>query len=177
MAKRVVRTMKKISLIACLLGSVSAMTACGPLSRDFSDSHPQMVAAPDTVSGMLADAADRSSRALEKLAAIEHARAPAVGVAPSGDAPAHLRRAVTVNWVGPVEPVTKAMAERAGYTFMPIGTPPPTPVIVSIDAENRPVIDVLRDIGLQIGMRGDIKVDSTRKTVELQYPANTGVAQ
>jgi defect-in-organelle-trafficking protein DotD len=69
------------------------------------------------------------------------------------------------------------MAERVGYNFLPVGNPPPNPIVVSIDVENRPVIDVLRDIGLQLGLRGDIKVDGQRRLVELHYPANTGVGQ
>lgn len=160
-----------ISVWACL----AILAGCGPLSRDFSNSHPQLVAQPDNVSAMLADAADRASLSLEKLAAIEHSRAPNASVSPAGNAPVELRRAVTVNWVGPVEPIAKTMAERAGYNFLPVGAPPAIPVVVSIDVENRPVIDVLRDIGLQLGMRGDIKVDSSQRIVELHYPPNTGV--
>ena len=69
------------------------------------------------------------------------------------------------------------MSERAGYNFLPVGVAPPTPVIVSIDVENRPVIDVLRDIGSQLGVRGDVKVDGGKKIVELDYPPNTGAGQ
>ncbi len=161
------------SLCVCLLST----GGCGPIHENFSDSHPQMVAAPDSVSAMLANAADRASKSLEKLAAVEHARTPGAAIAPTGNAPTELRRAVTVNWVGPVEPIAKTMAERAGYNFMPVGSPPQTPVVVSIDAENKPVIDVLRDIGVQLGMRGDVKVDSQQKVVELHYPPNTGLGQ
>lgn len=167
--------MIRMSPLLPVLASLFVLTACGAVNRDFSDAHPQMVASPDSVSAMLAEAADRASLSLEKLAAIEHSRAPNAAIAPAGNAPQELTRAVTVNWVGPVEPIAKTMAERAGYSFMPIGSPPPVPVVVSIDVENRPVIDVLRDIGLQLGVRGDVKVDSGQKIVELHYPPTTGV--
>ena len=49
------------------------------------------------------------------------------------------------------------------------------PVVVSVDVENKPVIDVLRSVGLQLGMRADIRVDAGRRTVELHYAPNTGV--
>jgi defect-in-organelle-trafficking protein DotD len=156
--------------------SVLILAGCSNINRNFSDSHPQMVAAPDTVSAKLAEAADRASLSLEKLAAVEYARTPGASLAPAGDAPAELRRAVTVNWVGPVEPLAKTMAERAGYNFIPMGSLPPTPVIVSIDVENRPLIDVLRDLGLQLGVRGDIKVDSAQRVIELHYPPDNGVS-
>ncbi len=167
--------MIRILFLLPVILSVISLAACGPINRNFSDSHPQMVAAPDSVSAMLAEAADRASLSLEKLAAVESARTPDATIAPAGNAPAELRRAVTVNWVGPVEPITKVMAERAGYSFMPIGSPPVVPVIVSLDVENRPLIDVLRNIGLQLGLRGDVKVDSGARVVELHYPPDPGV--
>jgi defect in organelle trafficking protein DotD len=167
--------MIRISPLLSVLVCVVLLTGCSAPARNFSDAHPQMVASPDSVSAMLAEAADRASLSLEKLAAVEYSRAPNASIAPAGDAPAELKRAVTVNWVGPVEPIAKTMAERAGYNFLPIGSPPPVPVVVSIDAENRPVIDVLRDIGLQLGVRGDVKVDSSQRIVELHYPPTTGV--
>ena len=135
----------------------------------------QMVATPDNVSAMLAQAADRASTALETLAAVEYHRSPSVPVAPIGDAPIQLRRAVTVNWVGPAEPITRTLAERADYNFITVGATPPIPVVISLDVENKPVIEVLRDIGLQLGQRGDIRVDGESRMIELHYPPNTGV--
>jgi defect-in-organelle-trafficking protein DotD len=125
---------------------------------------------------MLASAADRSANALETLAAVENTRTPHAAAAPVANAPPELRRAITVNWIGPVEPITKKLAERSGYSFQTIGNAPPVPVVVSIDVENRPVIDLLRDIGLQLGNRGDVKVNSDQKIVEIHYPPNTGVS-
>lgn len=154
-----------------VLGALAALCACSyqPVNK------PQIAAQPDKVSAMLADAADRASVALETLAAVEQSRSPGVAVGPIENAPPELRRAVTVNWVGPVEPVTKTMADRAGYMFQVIGNPPPVAIVVSIDVENKPVIDVLRSIGLQLGVRGDIKVDGSRRLVEIHYAPNTGV--
>ena len=57
---------------------------------------------------------------------------------------------------------------------MVLGAPPPVPPVVALDVENRPVIDILRDVGLQLGSRADIRVDSNRRMVELQYAPNTG---
>ncbi|MEO5367311.1 MAG: DotD/TraH family lipoprotein [Magnetococcus sp. WYHC-3] len=159
---------------AFLLTLVCVIAGCSTI-EEHSNNAPQIVAAPDSVSAMLADAADRASTALQTLAAIEANRTPAPDVGPVGDAPPELRRAITVNWVGPVEQISQSLAARAGYKFQTIGSTPPVPVVVSIDVENRPVIDVLRDIGLQLGQRGDVKVDSERRIVEIHYPPTTGV--
>jgi len=153
--------------------SLLVLSSCG--GGTFYDvGNAQVVAAPDKVSLMLAEAADRAAVSLETLAAVENARSNTANVTPIGDAPMELRRAVTVNRVGPVEPITKTLAQRAGYEFLTIGATPTIPPVVSIDAENSPVIDVLRDIGLQLGVRGDVKVDARNRVVEIHYSPNTG---
>lgn len=167
--------MVRFSQVLPLVCALVLVAGCESMSNVYSDGAPQMVAEPDKVSSMLADAADRASNALETLAAVEYARSPGVAVSPISDAPPELRRAITVNWVGPVEPIAKTLADRAGYGFLVIGNPPPIAIIVSIDAQNRPVIDVLRDLGLQLGMRADIRVDGASKMVEVHYAPNTGV--
>ncbi len=150
------------------------LVGCGTAKRNFTQANPQLVASPDSVSAMLADAADRASTALQTLAAVEHERTNTVVLAPVSDAPLELRRAVTVNWIGPVETITATLADRASYNFSTLGNPPPIPLIISIDAQNRPVIDVLRDVGLQLGARADIKVDSNSRVVEIHYPPTPG---
>lgn len=160
----------KVFFTGCLILGVAACSS----GRPFREDHPNLVASPDKVSMMLADAADRASVALETLAAVEQARTPEASVAPIENAPAELRRAITVNWVGPVEPIAEKLASRAGYVFQPVGTPPPVPLVVSVDAENIPVIDVLRSLGLQLGARADVKVDGQRRMVEIHYAPNTG---
>lgn len=157
-----------------LLSSSLLLVACTP-GNPASVENPQLVASPDRVSGMLAEAADKASNALQTLAAIEQSRAPAATLARTENAPAELRRAVTLNWVGPVDSITKMLADRASYTFNALGDEPPVPVVVNLDVENRPIIDVLRDIGLQLGARADIRVDSVRRAVELHYAPVTSV--
>lgn len=167
-------TRKSFLLSMSLLFLAVTLSACGTVPQHFSNKTPQIVASPDKVSSMLAEAADRASGALEKLAAVEYARTPGVAVAPIANAPRELRRAITVNWVGPVEPITKTLAERASYRFIVLGVSPAVPIVVSLDVENTPVIDVLRDIGLQMGNRADIRVDAQRRTVEVHYPPAEG---
>lgn len=168
--------MKHIAYSPLVLSLIVLLSACTPGVTKFSGDAPQLVAAPDSVSAMLADAADRASTALETLAAVEYARSPGVPVSTIDDAPIELRRSITVNWVGPVEPITKTLADRAGYNFMVIGNPPPVPTVVSIDVQNRPIVEVLRDIGLQLGLRANLRVDANRRTVEIHYAPVTGIS-
>ena len=167
--------MNRALSLCIILMAAGVVAGCSGNLESFSDARPQVVTAPDKVSAMLADAADRAATALETLSAIENARAPDVAVAPVSGAPIELRRAITLSWVGPVEPVAKMLSERAGYDFVTVGTLPPVPIIVNLDVENKPVIEVLRNLGLQLGVRADIRVDSGRRVVELHYPPTTGL--
>lgn len=158
------------------LAIAACVTLAGCAGNPVRIDNPQLAAEPDKVSAMLAQAADRSAKALENLAAIEQTRAPQVNMAPPADLPAELRRGVTVNWVGPVAQVTKMMADRASYAFHTAGDEPATPIVVTVDQENVPIFDVLRSIGLQMGNRGDISIDAATRSVTLTYaPADAGV--
>jgi len=130
---------------------------------------PQLVAQPDRVSMMLAQAADKASNALESLAAIEQKRTPSGQVPAIVGAPAELMRAITINWVGPVDQISKVLADKSSYRFVTLGAAPATPLVVSVDVTNKPVIEVLRSIGLQLGARADVYVDSAEKIVALTY--------
>ena len=58
-----------------------------------------------------------------------------------------------------------------------MGDRPPVPLTVNIDAENQPIIDILRDVGLQFGQRADVKVDGVRQMVEVHYAPVTGLGR
>ena len=151
------------------LASVLALAACGPWQERIKPSQPQMVAEPDNVTVMLADAADRAAMALETLAQVEQVRTPTAAVSTIPNAPAELRRGVTVEWTGPAEPMVEALSQKTGYTYQVFGTQPPVPLLINLKATNRPAIEVFRDIGLQLGSRANLNVDAQRRVVELYY--------
>lgn len=135
---------------------------------------PQLVSQPDKVSMMLAQAADKASNALEALAAVEQRRTPAGQVPAIVGAPPELMRAITINWVGPVDQIVKTLADKSSYRYVVLGVAPATPATVSVDVTNKPIIEVLRSIGLQLGARADVYVDSAEQIVALTYAPVTG---
>ncbi len=149
------------------------LTACADMTVRVKD--PQLVAAPDKVDAMLAQAADKAASSLETLAAVEQKRTPSASIAPVTGAPPELMRAITVNWIGPADQIINTLANRAGYKFQVLGEIPSTPVVVSIDVTNQPLIEVLRSVGLQLGARADVRVDSAAQRIELMYAPTTGV--
>lgn len=159
----------KVALVAMTLG----MTAC-ETGYPIKVHDPQVVAQPDKVSMMLAQSADKAANALEALASVEQKRTPAGQVPAIAGAPAELNRAVTINWVGPVDQIVKLLSDKASYRFVTLGSAPATPVVVNVDVTNKPVVEVLRSIGLQLGARADIYVDSAERLVALTYAPVTG---
>lgn len=155
-------TYKKFLIVA---SAVAVLGGCAnnPPGR------PQVMANPDKISALLADAADRASGALETLAAIESQKREVAASPQIANVPPELKRGITVNWIGPVGPITKKLASRASYSYKVFGTEPPTPVVVSIDAENQPLVEVLRDIGLQLGQQAELHVNAEDRVVEIRY--------
>jgi defect-in-organelle-trafficking protein DotD len=166
---------KKLSVFLGLGVMALALNACS--SPIYAAKNPQVVATPDKVSMMLADAADRSSNALQTLAAIEQQRTPAVAMAPIHNAPPELMRAITISWVGPIEPILKTLADRASYGFKIVGQAPPVASVVTLNVENKPVIEVLQNLGLQLGVRANVNVDAVNRVVELQYASQYGYGE
>lgn len=144
---------------------VLAFGACAPRNMP----KPQLVVEPENVTMRLAQAADRAATALDTLAAIEQVRTPTDLPPLAAGAPLELRRAVTVNWVGPAMPLIKQLADRASYRFVQSGNVPAIPIIVNVNVQHQPVIETLRDVGLQMGERAELRVDAEQKVVELSY--------
>jgi defect-in-organelle-trafficking protein DotD len=158
-----------------LLRSVALCSAVflGACSQGFPK--PQLVAEPDPVVARLAAAADRASHALDTLASVENTRTP-ISIPPLAEAegtPIELRRAITVDWVGPVEPLAEQLADRASYRFQLTGQKPSVPLVISLRVRNQPLIDALRDLGLQLNNRATLRVDSGTRTIEIVYSATT----
>ena len=130
---------------------------------------------PDPAEMRLADAAARAEAALTALARTRAAEAPppvsglpaeAPGRSP---VPAALRRAVTLDWIGPIETLAGTLAAWAGYRFAEAGAAPARPVMVAVAATNAPLIEVLRDAGLQAGAAATLIVDARQRTVHLDW--------
>lgn len=155
--------------VAAALVALS-LAACAPVQKV----DQQLVAEPDPIGLRLASAVDRASAALQTLASVEQARNPGVAIQQAPYAPQELRRTVSVEWVGPIEPLARQLADRAGYSFRTNGDVPPVPVIISVNAKQKSVVEVLRDVGLQAGTRADIAVDPSQKLVELNYAPISG---
>ena len=82
--------------------------------------------------------------------------------------PAGLGYMVTISWNGDVEQVLSKLAEYAKVNYQVIGRPS-TPVLVSIHVKNVPMVEALRQLGIQMGASGDIVYIPQKNKIELRY--------
>jgi len=148
-----------------LFGGLALLAGC-----EQNNSTTAIATEPDIVTVKLAQAADRASQALDSIASIEQQRSPNTpSLENYANAPTNLMQPVSVRWSGPIEPIVKSLAERAGLRFHVKGNVPPVPLTVNVDAYQQPILHVLRDIGLQAGHRADLAVDGVAGVIEIRY--------
>jgi defect in organelle trafficking protein DotD len=76
---------------------------------------------------------------------------------------------VVIDWSGPIEGLIETIAERTHYEFKTLGRPPSIPILVSITSKNKLIADIIKDVGLQMGTRGDLVLYPRNKVIELRY--------
>ena len=167
------RALRGLSLLAVgLAAALAAGCSHFPLDLNTDEGEPRQTedAPQDLAEVRLAEAAARAEAALTALARIRAAEnPPPAAVEVSLEVPPALRRAVTLDWIGPVETLAEILAARAGYRFVHAGPPPVRPVMVTIAAKHTPLIEVLRDAGIQAGAAATLTVDAERHIVRLDW--------
>ncbi|MEJ0061706.1 MAG: DotD/TraH family lipoprotein [Alphaproteobacteria bacterium] len=133
-----------------------------------------LVAENDPVAFRIAQASEKAAKALNTVAGIEQYRNPLPPMEDFMGAPHALSQPVTITWNGPAEQLVQTLAAKAGYAYRTAGMPTPVPLTVAVDVYERPLIDILRDIGLQLGNRADVAVDAKAGAVQLRYAPTDG---
>jgi len=155
--------------LAALALGIFMLSGCGIGDKSAPTVTP-VATEPDIVTVKLAAAADKAAQALNSIAGIEQQRNPDIKPVDNyTGVPPNLMQPVTIRWSGPIEQITRTLAEHAGLSFRVKGNAPAVPLIVNLDVYQRPIIHVLRDIGYQAGHRADLKVDGAGGAVEIRY--------
>lgn len=156
---------KSSFLLAVLALPLVALAGCAGDARV-----TPLATEPDLVSTRIAQASERASAALTVISGIEQQRGPALPpVEDYSNAPAGLTQLITVKWTGPIEQICQTLASRAGFVFNVKGSQPPMPLTVAVDVYQKPLIEVMRDLGLQAGTRADVAVDAQNGVIEMTY--------
>ena len=149
---------------------VCALAVCGAIAlTSCSVKRQAELPAPalDAAEAMLVEAALRAETALTRLARLEGD--PAGGGAIPRIVPGALLKRVDFEWIGPLDEAARTLAREARYRFETAGLAPARPPIVALRSENRPLILVLRDAGLQAGAAAALTVDADRELVVLDW--------
>lgn len=156
--------MRKIntSLPIAALVSVAIISGCA------SERKVVNVAPPDPALKLVADATREMTAQLKILSAIEQESRGVYPILESGPSTGPLAQPVTLKWSGEASRALQGIANKAGYSMRIVGKPPASPLIVTIDAVNRRLFDVVQDIGHQVGENG-VQIDEMSKSITLAY--------
>jgi hypothetical protein len=84
--------------------------------------------------------------------------------------PSGLDTKFTGKYVGELEPLLERLAKTAGWRVVKADGVRVAPVTVAINAQDRTVYQILRDLGAMVGDTVDIVVSVPDKTFRLRYP-------
>lgn len=131
---------------------------------------PPLNAPSDDASIKLAEAATSVSDSMLQMARVEKTIKPAnldnVLTIPSAY---NLQARASVDWSGPIEEVTQRIAKAANYQLRVLGKEPAIPVLISLNAKDESLAEILRDIDYQAGQKAFIHVYPNSQVVELRY--------
>ena len=134
---------------------------------------PAPAPAPDRAEAHLIEAAVRAQTALAALARARTGEARLAPAPPLRIVPGELLRAVSVDFIGPLETLVAELAERAGYRLVVAGAAPVRPLLIEVTVEEELLIAVLRDAGLQAGAAATVVVDATARRIYLDWAGPT----
>jgi defect-in-organelle-trafficking protein DotD len=152
-----------IFLLAILLSACARIPNEQPASANY---------APyaDPAQVKLSESAAAISRSLISLAEIQQAVTPPTKKIQSLDSSVYgMSNLVSINWAGPIEPLIVQIAKSTGYSVRVFGRAPAIPVMVSLNAQNKTIGEVLTNAGYQAGDKADIIVFPKTHTIELRY--------
>ncbi len=80
-----------------------------------------------------------------------------------------LQARASVDWSGPIGELTARIAKAAHYRLRVLGKEPSIPVLISLNAQDESLGEILRNIDYQAGKKADIHVYPNSQVVELRY--------
>lgn len=135
---------------------------------------PPAPPSPDPVEVALQASAQDIQRSWERMARMKQADNPPPPALPEPAADSALAQTVTLRWEGPLAELVDYMAGRIGYAVKTQGRPPAIPVMVSLDADDWRIYDVLASAGLQGGTQAGVVVKPSLRQVVIIYPETGG---
>lgn len=132
--------------------------------------HLKRVHVVDPAEIKLTEAAVSVSHSLRNLAEVQQAANPqAIIKTPPNPNTYGMGGLASVDWSGPIEPFVSRLAAANGYHVRVLGVRPAIPVIVTVNAKDTPMGDILRDAGFQAADHATLVVLPRSRTIEIRY--------
>ncbi len=158
---------KKAFLTHVLILCCAFLTACT------SHRAPSNSSTADPSNTSLVEAATSVSNSLENLAATEQAAFHPIGNQPMPDPASYgMGGRASIDWSGPIEPLLQQIAQTAYYRVKIVGREPAVPILVTINAKNQMLGDILSNVAFQCGKRADVILYPEMQVIELRYAEN-----
>ncbi len=144
--------------------AIALLTGCA------SEQHANtLVADKDPASIQLAEAATSISQSLYQLTAVEKAATQTKPPKLPDPNSYGMGNQVSVDWTGPIATIVQKIAGLTGYKTRILGTAPSIPIVVSVQAEDEPIGNILRNIAYQAHLRAQVMLYPKQKVIELRY--------
>ena len=117
----------------------------------------------------LAESAATVSASFKELARIEKSKNPSKRLKAARAISLEMTGHATVDYTGPVETILKQIAKVSKVRYRKLGHPKGTPILVSINSRNTPIVDIIQDISYQVHKHANVKLHSKQKVLELRY--------
>jgi defect-in-organelle-trafficking protein DotD len=154
-----------------LLAGCSDKKTVVDLNLKYTNAQTAPIAVTDkNAQSKLAEAAVSVDHSLQEVSAIEMATNPQAK-APKDLNPAAIGMAqqTSLDWTGPIEPLLKKIAAASHYRVRVIGKKPSIPAIITINMNDVPLAEILRNATYQVHKKASVKVYPSKKVIELRY--------
>jgi defect in organelle trafficking protein DotD len=122
------------------------------------------------VSDKLLKTAYSVDKELQRLAAIEQASKPGLFLPKAPNARSiGMAQQLTMDWVGPVEPLLIKIAKITHYQLRVLGQEPPLPVLVTVHKRLTSAADIVRNIQFQVTRHAQLVLYPSQRVMELRY--------
>lgn len=158
----------KISIFVTHIAVASCLFLTSCASDHPQSARPAVNADPSNVT--LAEAATSVSHSLTDLAATEQAAFHPINTQAIPDPAAYgMGARVSIDWSGPIEPIVQQIAQASAYRVNVVGKEPAVPILVTVNAKNEMLGDILSNVGYQCGKRADLVLYPETQVIELRY--------
>lgn len=162
--------MKKILPLTFCASALILLSSCASNLDSRTDAKSNNSNRLDAASVTLAEAASSVSDSIVNLASIEQAAYHPVSGQPAPDPATYGMGARTsIDWSGPIEPLVQNIADSTNYHLRVQGKAPAIAIIVTLNAKNEMIGDILSNAAYQCNTRADVVVYPATQIIELRY--------